>query len=53
LEFLLFSPDRNGNPAVKKVVVPLLAERPKEARASALEQRLFERGVTMESWIGY
>jgi hypothetical protein len=31
----------------------VVAERPKEATASALEQLLFERGVAMESWIGY
>jgi hypothetical protein len=35
------------------VVVPVVAERPKEAPASTLEQLLFERGVAMESWIGY
>jgi hypothetical protein len=39
-------------PQRKKVVVPVLAERPEEAPASALEQLLFERGVVMESWIG-
>ena len=39
-------------PQWKKVVVPVVAERLKEARASALEQLFFERGVAMESWIG-
>ena len=28
---IFFSPDRNENPAVKKDVVPVLAERPEEA----------------------
>jgi hypothetical protein len=39
-------------PQRKKVVVFVVAERLKEARASALKQLLFERGVAMESWIG-
>ena len=47
-----FSPDRNENPAVKKAVGPAVVERLEEARASALEQLFFERGVAMESWIG-
>ena len=50
---IFFSPDRNENPAVKKVVVAVLVERPAEARASALQQLLLERGVVMESWIGF
>ncbi|MFM2368381.1 MAG: hypothetical protein RL619_681 [Bacteroidota bacterium] len=50
---IFFSPDRNENPAVKKDVVPVLAERPEEAPVGALEQLLFERGVAMESWISY
>jgi hypothetical protein len=39
-------------PQRKKVVISVVAERLKEARASALKQLLFERGVAMESWIG-
>ena len=43
--------DRNENPAVKKGIVAVVAERPKEAPASALQQLLYERGVAMECWI--
>jgi hypothetical protein len=34
-------------PQRKKDIVPVLAERPKEAPSRAMEQLLFERGVVM------
>ena len=50
---IFFSPDRNENPAVKKGIVAVVAERPEEAPASALQQLLYERGVAMECWISF
>jgi len=38
-------------PECQKLVVLVLAERPAEAPASALEPQFLERGVVMESWI--
>ena len=39
------------SPECQKLVVLVLAERPAEAPASALEPQFLERGVVMESWI--
>jgi hypothetical protein len=44
------SPDRNGNPELKKLFFLARTERPKEAPVMAKEKKLFEGGVVMECW---